>query len=121
MFKGIVFVGLLLIGTVAYAAGWSLNQVNIKHVQSGNGEFFYLSTTGDTKGPSECAATWGAHWGTIDLSTMTEQKRYMLTLAIAAQSSGTKVDIGGTKLDCSATNRGELPIITYIRVGNHRN
>lgn len=120
MIKKLLLAVLLSICGTASAAGWALNQVKIKHVQSGNSEYFYLSLSEDTKGVSECAGTWGADWGIIDLNSMTEKKRYMLTLAIAAQTSGALVDIGGTKQDCSASNVGELPIISFIRVGDFR-
>jgi hypothetical protein len=106
--------------TLANAEGWQLSQVKIKHLQSGNGDVFYFSFSKDTKVVSQCeVGSWGADWGAVSLTSMSEQKKYLLTLAMSAHASGKLVDIGGTKGSCMSSF-GDVPEITYIRVGDFR-
>ena len=109
---------LIVLSGYTLAEGWQIRQVKIDHIQAGNGENFYLSFNAETKGPSECAATWGADWAIIPLTNISERKKYMISLAMSAQASGMLVDVGGTKGDCHSSN-GNLPEITYIRVGDY--
>lgn len=115
----VLFITLFLLPVFASAEGWQLRQVKINHLQSGSGEAFMFSFSSDTKVISNCdVGAWGENWGGVSLDNVTEQKKYMLTLAMSAHASGKLVDIGGTKGSC-LTGFGNLPIITYIRVGDY--
>lgn len=117
--KKLLAVALILFTNVALAEGWSLRQVKINHTQSGNGDAFFFSFSGETKTLSECdVGAWGDNWGAVSLSNLTEQKKYLISLAMSAQASGKLVDIGGVKGQCLA-GFGNVPEITYIRVGNY--
>jgi len=118
MKKIILSVLLMTFSGNVLATGWQLRQVKIDHIQAGNDEYIFASFSGDTDTLSDCTGTWGADWAAIPLSNMTEKTKYMISFAMSAQASGTLVDIGGTKGDC-LPNKGDLPVITFIRVGDY--
>lgn len=105
----------LLFSSVAKAEGWQIRQVEINHIQAGNAERIYITVNANVKELSGCTTAWDENWATIPLANMTEVKKHLINFATVAQTSKQKVDVGGTVGDCS----GDLPVITFIRVGDH--
>lgn len=110
---------LFLIAGNSFAQGWQIRQAKIDHIQAGNGEFFFISLSADTKTLADCESSWGADWVAVPLDNVTEKTKYMLSLAMSAQASGALVDVGGTRSNCTSTSFGALPIMTFIRVGDY--
>lgn len=119
--KFVVLVGL---ACAVSANAWEVRQVQVNHVQIGspvNSNYFFMTIAGgDVIAASGCSNQGGdgKNWLGFNLTDMGEKGKAIISMAIAAQASGQKVDVGSHISGCNAVGLAHLD---YIRIGDWQN